>query len=257
MGEFPNLKNPKSFNEKLQFLKLYHRDPLMTQCADKYEVRKYISEKIGDHVLNELYGVYDSVEEIDFGSLPKEFVMKVTHGSGQNLICKDKSEIDWNKEKENLKKYMKKNHYYFNGEWPYKDIKPRIIVEKFLTDKGTVPMDYKLFCINGYVEFIVVDEDRFGEHKQTLYDKGWNKLGVKMTYENSKNNIEKPKSFDDMLDVAEKLSKPFPFARIDFYEVKEKLVFGEITFYPKSGCINFSPSTFNNELGERFNVNYN
>jgi len=257
IGDFPDLKNPKSFNEKLQFLKLYHHDPLMTKCADKYEVRGYVSEKIGDHVLNEIYGVYNTVDDIDFDSLPNEFVMKVTHGSGQNLICRNKSKIDWNTEKKKIEKYMKKNHYYYNGEWPYKNIKPRIIVEKLLIEKETLPMDYKLFCLNGNVEFIVIDEDRFGEHKQTLYDKNWKKLNIKMTYDNSENIMEVPSSFDEMLSSAEILSKPFPFARIDFYEVSGSLIFGEITFFPKSGCIKFMPSTFNIELGEKLKIKYN
>lgn len=238
-GKKLNLKNPQTFNEKLQWLKLYDRNPLYIKLVDKYEVRKYIAETIGKEYLIPLIGVYNNVEEIDWESLPNQFVLKCTHGSGANIICSDKSKLDIEDAKKKLKKWMKKNWFWFGREWPYKNVKPRIICEKFISDKGYTPDDYKVLCFNGKARLIEVHIDRYTMHKQDFYDIHWNKTNISQGGTNSNLIYEKPKCLKEMINLSEKLASDMFHVRIDWYIVKGKLYFGEITFYDGSGFTTF------------------
>ncbi|MFT6984901.1 MAG: hypothetical protein ACJAT7_000702 [Psychromonas sp.] len=249
-----NLKNPILFNEKIQWLKLNYRKKALTLCADKYAVREYVSNILGDDVLNELYGVYNDVNEIDFNSLPKEFVLKVTHGSGQNLITQNKESIDWAYEKKQLNFYMHSNHYLEGREWVYKNIPPRIICEKYLDENGKPPVDYKFFCFNGEPRFIQLDLDRFDSHKRNMYDTNWNALPFEFQHQRDLADFERPKCLELMLTYAQKLAGDFPFARVDFYLVNGKIIFGEITFHPEQGLGRFIPESYNMMLGKQLNL---
>jgi len=250
-GKKLDLENPKSFNEKLQWLKLYDRNPEYVKLVDKYEVRKYIAEKIGEEYLIPLIGVYNSVDEIDWNNLPQKFVLKCTHGSGCNIICKDKSELNINLAKKKLNKWMKKNWYWFGREWPYKYIKPRIICEKYMVDEsGKELKDYKIFCFNGEPKVIQVDYNRFINHKRNLYDLEWNYMPLSIKYPNDPNKIiNKPQRLGEMLNIARILSKDYPHVRVDFYSINEKIYFGELTFYHGSGFEKFEPESYNYVFG--------
>ena len=252
LGRDVVLENPVKYNDKLQWLKLYWRDPLATLCADKYEVRKYVSETIGSEYLNELYDVYESVDEIELENLPNKFVLKGTHGAGYNIICEDKRSLNWKQEYKKMKRWLRSNYYYGNGEWVYKDIKPRIICEKYLDDgTGKPPMDYKVFCFNGEPKLIEVDIDRFGSHKRNFYDVNWQFKNVEIRVPSDKKvKIKKPKMLNEMLELSKRLSKNFPHARVDFYDVKGQIIFGEITFFHASGLGKFNPPEFEKEMGD-------
>ena len=248
LGETLNLTNPRTFNEKLQWLKIYFHDEVLTECADKLLARNFVSKRIGNHLLNPLYAIYEDVDEIKVSELPGEFVLKVTHGCGQNIICKDKNEVDWAFAFKALKIYMKSNHYYHGKEWAYKNIKPRIICEKLIKGIGNSPNDYKVFCFNGKPELVQVDVDRFSNHKRSLFDLNWNVIDVNYTYPRC-DFVKRPKSLRDMLEYAKKLSLGFPFVRVDFYYENGQILFGEMTFYPDSGYNKFIPKNFDEYLG--------
>ena len=239
VGREVNLENPKKFNDKLQWLKLNWYDPLAVKCADKYAVREFVKEKIGEKYLNELYGVYNSVEEIDIDKLPQQFVLKCTHGSGFNIICKNKGEMNWRKEKKKIKKWLKTNFYWHTREWVYKDIEPKIICEKYLKDKNNnPPNDYKIFCFNGEAKLIQVDFNKFNSHKRNLYEynSGWKFIDAEIECPNHpKRDISELKNLDKMLELSEILSDEFPHVRVDFYNIEGEIIFGELTFFHGSG----------------------
>lgn len=253
-----NLKDPKTYNEKLNWLKLNYRNDLMPICADKYTVRKYVKDKGLKNILNELYWEGFNPEKIPFDDLPDQFVIKVTNGSGKNIICKDKSELDQEKTKKLLKKWLSEKYLPAYGEWFYDVIKPRIIIEKLLLDRdGNIPKDYKLFCFNNIngkhgVAFTGVDLDRFGNRRRNVYDKEWNFLkDVNLIVPNNPNvQIDKPKPYDEMIVIAKKLSKQFPHARIDLYIVDNQIYFGEITFTGAAGFGNIKPMSFQRKMGD-------
>lgn len=246
-----DLENPIKYNDKIQWLKLNWHDPLATKCADKYSVREFVKEKIGEKYLNEIIDVFESVEEIDIDKLPEKFVLKGTHGSGYNIICKNKANINWKDEFKKIRRWLRQNYYYRSGEWVYKDIKPRIICEKFLTDDDNNSLkDYKIHCFNGKPKFIQVDFDRHEEHKKNLYDLEWNFIDIEFNYPNDKNmHIKMPEKLSELLKLSEKLSHPFPYARVDFYVVKDHIIFGEITFFPANGMGYFKPEKFEMTIG--------
>jgi len=247
-----NLTNPKSFNEKLQWLKLNDRKSEYVQMVDKYEVRQYISEKIGDQYLIPLLGVYDFYDQIDFDSLPNQFVLKPNHTSGDVFICKDKSSINYPQLRKLVNKWLKRNYYWVHREWPYKNIQPKIICEKFMVDEsGTELKDYKIMCFNGKAKCLFVGLNRNSPTGLNVdfYDMDWNPLPFERHYPSSGEKIPKPKTFDKMVTFAEKLAKDVPFVRVDFYEVNGKLYFGELTFYPGSGFEEFTPEKYDYELG--------
>lgn len=250
LGKELNLNDPKTFNEKLQWMKLHYRKEEFTDYVDKYEVRNFVKEKIGNHVLNDLYGVYMNPEEIDLEKLPNSFVLKVNHGSGQQVICEDKKSLDWEKAKKDFKKYLKQNYFYQGREWAYKNVDPKIISEKFLVDEsGKELKDYKIFCFNGDPKIIQVDTGRFTEHKRNLYDLDWNLLEFKYVRDNTIEKIEKPSKLNEMIDYARTLSEGIPFVRVDFYQVGAQVIFGEMTFFPENAAGKFYPEIQDEVLG--------
>lgn len=249
LKKWPNLNNPQTFNEKIQWLKLNYRNELCTQCADKYEVRKFVKNRIGENILNELYGVYSSVDDIDIRQLPDSFVLKVNHGSGQNFFCHNKDEMDWRYTFRALRYCMKVNHFYHGKEWAYKNIKPKIICEKNLSEDGRAPFDYKFFCFDGTPKLIQVDTDRFSRHTRNIYDTNWQLQKFEYEYQNYAKAIVRPQLLEKMLHYASILSKNFPFVRVDFFLPKNKIMFGEMTFYPENGAGRFWPDNFDDILG--------
>lgn len=246
-----SLENPQELNEKIQWLKVYYRPEILNQLVDKYAVRQYVIDTIGEQYLNKCYGVYDKVSEVDFDALPNQFVLKGVHGSGFNMIVKDKSKLNKTKARLKMRKWLFHNFYYKAGlEWAYKDVKPRIIAEEYLEDidRGVLH-DYKFFCFNGVPKFIHVDVDRFGNHQRLFYDLEWNKLPYKHYLPNDA-NIDKPDSLAQMLKLSEQLSKGFPLVRVDLYSTEGKILFGELTFYPGNGILEFYPDDFNKTTGD-------
>jgi hypothetical protein len=240
LNELLNLKNPKTFNEKLQWLKLYDRNPEYTKMVDKYEVREHIKDKLGEEFLIPLLGVYESFDEINFDELPNQFVLKTTHDSGGVVICSDKSKLDIIQAKKKINKSLKRNYYWHAREWPYKNVKPRIVCEKFISDNPncTNLTDYKFYCFNGFVDSVMLCIDREkGEPKFYFFNKRWELKRYNILGKNAPKDftIPKPRCIDKMFDIAENLSKNIPFVRIDMYISKEKIYFGEFTFYPSSG----------------------
>ena len=248
-GKELNLDNPITFNEKLNWLKLNLKNPTAVMCADKYEVRKYISDKGYSYILNELIGVYNKVDEIEIDKLPDRFVLKATHGSGWNLIVKNKDDINWTPWKLVMKSWLKQNFYYYGREWVYKDVKPRIICEAYLEDSNKELLDYKVYCFNGQPKFIQLDVDRFTNHTANYYDEKWNEMPFQYSDDNSGRKINKPKNFDEMMEISKVLSKEFQHVRVDFYEVDGKLYFGELTFFTASGTGKFNPEKYDEIIG--------
>jgi hypothetical protein len=240
-GKKLNLDVPVTYNEKLQWLKLYDRKPEYIKYADKYAVRSYIRETIGEQYLIPLLGVYENVEEINWDLLPNKFVLKCTHGSGANIICTDKDNLDVKDANKKLNKWMKKSWYWFGREWAYKNIKPCIVCEQFIESTGDrIPIDYKFMCFNGVPKLVQVHLDRYGlSYKKDFYDVRWNKTSICSGVPNSTVVTTKPRKFDCMMEIARKLSKDMPYARIDFYEQNGNVYFGEITLYPTSGFTRF------------------
>ncbi|MBP3962395.1 ATP-grasp fold amidoligase family protein [Paenibacillus lignilyticus] len=251
MGKKIDLSNPETFNEKIQWLKLHCHNPLMTKCADKYEVRSYVEERIGNGVLNKLYGVYQKVEDIDLSVLPNSFVIKVNHGSGQNIICKNKDHMDFNHAFSKIKRYLKSNHYSYGREWAYKDIKPLIIIEEYLDDNGRPPADFKILCFHGKPEIIQLDLDRFGQHRRNYYNVDWSQMDLRFIVDNSSYEVPKPDNLDEMICFATRLAIGFPFVRVDFYNFDGKIYFGEMTFYPNNGIGTFYPEENNKLMGNK------
>ncbi len=257
-GKKLNLDDPKEFNEKIEWYKVFYRPKILTQLADKYEVRPYVEEKIGAQYLNELYGVYDNANHIDFDTLPNQFIVKANHTNSQNLIVKDKKTLDKKKAIKLFNKWLSKNQYYKKGqEWAYKDIKPKLVIEKFLKekDKNTL-VDYKFYCFNGIPKFIDVHLDREDDHKQGCFDLDFNLLpfGKSKNYKSISTGIEKPSNLSEMVKLAEKLADKLPFVRVDFYSVNGISIFGELTFYPADARKEFYPDEYNKIIGDYFQL---
>lgn len=247
-----NLENPKKFNEKITWLKLHFHVPILTQLADKYLVREYVSKKIGDTYLNELYKVYYNVDAINFDELPNSFVLKGAHGSSLNLIVKDKNKLDIRAAKTTMHKWMKHCQYKKVGlEWAYKNIEPKIIAEKYLEEPGKdVLYDYKFFCFNGEPKFLQIDIERGIKDFRCFYDLDWNQLPFSVLNKTLFDcNVLKPSNFEEMKTFAKTLADNLPFVRVDFYSVNNKTIFGEMTFYPGDGKEIFSPHKYNSIVG--------
>ena len=251
LGRELNLANPTLYNDKLQWLKLHWHDPLAPSLVDKYSVREYVSEKIGEEFLNNLIAVYDRPEEIDFDRLPDSFVLKATHGSGWNIICCDKAVLDRQLARKKLRRWLRRNAYANGRSWVYKNIKPRIVCEEYLQDRKTGDLrDYKIFCFSGRPFLIQVDFSRFVNHRRNLYSPSWDLMTAQFQYPSSPNvELEKPPQLQDMLSLAAQLAEPFPHCRVDFYIVDERIIFGELTFFPESGFGRFHPQQMEVELG--------
>lgn len=240
LGYWPNFNNPKTLNEKLQWIKLYDRRPEYTMLVDKYEVKKYIAKELGEEYLISTLGIWNDFDEIDFDKLPEKFVLKCTHNSGGLVICQNKDKLDINDAKRTIQFALKDNYYWHSREWPYKNVKPRIIAEQYMENEdGSSISDYKIQCFNGEPDNILVCTERYSETgvKYCYFDKNWkylpysNQAGV----EEFALTIEPPKFLSEMLKIAEKLSKGIPALRVDLYEIQGKIYFGELTFFPGSG----------------------
>lgn len=240
MGYSFDLDNPKTLNEKITWLKLYDRTDLHTLVADKYTVRSYIADKIGEEYLIPLLYHTKNASDIKPENLPDcDFIIKNNHDSGGYLIVKDKASVDWPRVQKQFKRSLKENFYYSTREWQYKNIEPRIIVEELLsTEKGEIPNDYKFHCFNGKLAFVHVDIARFGDRRRNLYDANWNFIPCVWQYDNGEME-EKPELFEKMKSLAETIAKDFIYSRVDFYAVKGKIYFGEITFHHHSGTQKF------------------
>lgn len=261
MGFWPNLEHPKRYTEKLQIYKMQYRNPKMFLCVDKYEVRKYVESKGLGNILNELYGVYNSPQEIDFDALPNKFVIKTTTGGGGLNVILVRNKETCNKEKILSKLCLwsnkKKRKNSFGREWAYTGVSgTRIIAEKLLEDDsnadGSVE-DYKMMCFNGKFKSLWIDKDRYSDHHRGFWDENLNFLpNIKSDHETFVTPPALPENIGEMIKIAEKLSEDFPYARIDLYNINGRIVFGEITFYPWSGYVKFTPDEFDYTLGNFF-----
>lgn len=252
MGKILNLKNPRTFSEKLQWLKLFDHNPEYTQMVDKCEAKKYVSAIIGENYIIPTLGVWDNADEIEFEKLPNQFVIKCTHDSGGLILCKDKSTLNFDKAKKKLNKCLKNNYYWGNREWPYKNIRPRIIAEKYMSEGVDEDLkDYKFFCFNGDPKYCQVISDREKRMSIDFFDGMWNHLDFHepRIFPFSEESIKCPANFDEMKRLAKVLSKDMPFIRVDFYEINGKVYFGELTFFPTSGMGGFKPEKWDYIFG--------
>lgn len=254
MGYKLNLDNPQTFNEKLQWLKLYNRKPEYTKMVDKVGAKEYVASIIGEEYIIPTLGVWDRVEDIDWNSLPDQFVLKCTHDSGGIVICADKSKLDIEVAKKKLKRGLKKNFYASNREWPYKNVRPRIIGEKYMVDESGYELkDYKWFCFDGVPKALFIATDRGVEGEETkfdFFDSDFNHLPFTNGHPNATREIKKPVGFEKMKELAALLSKGQPHLRVDFYDINGKIFFGELTFYHWSGMMPFDPEEWDYKYGE-------
>ena len=251
MGKWQNLESPQTFSEKLQWIKLHDRNPLYTKMVDKYEVKAIVADIIGEEYVIPTIGVWNSAEDIAFASLPTQFVLKCTHDSGGLVICKDKSKLEIGAAKKKLATCLKHSFYWGMREWPYKDVKPRVIAEQYMEDETGELRDYKFFCFNGEVKalFIASDRTKNIETKFDFFDEKFNHLPFTNGHPNADVPPLKPIRFDEMKMLAAKLSKGIPHVRVDFYEIKGKVYFGEMTFFHWSGMTPFVPEEWDYKFG--------
>ena len=257
LGYKLNFDNPKTFNEKIQWLKLYYHNPLMTKCADKVAVREYVAEKVGKKYLIQNLGVWDSPDDIDFDRLPEKFVLKVNWGCGQNIIVTDKSKVDINEIREKLRIWMQpqSNLYFAAFEWGYKNIVPKITAEEYLEilDKNSA-LDYKFLCFAGTPYLCWVSNKNKNVQERSFYDMNWNMMDIELVEPGKvlpEKPVEKPKNFDEMIDVVKKLSDGFPEVRVDLYLLpNDDIKFGELTFFSASGFSRWSPADVDRKLGD-------
>lgn len=253
MSKELNIDNPKTYNEKLQWLKLYNRKPIYTKMVDKYEVKKYVEDLVGKEYIIPTLGVWTNFDDIDFDKLPEQFVLKCTHDSGGLIICKDKNKFDKKEAKRKINHCLKRNYFLNYREWPYKNVQPRIIAEKYMVDdSGYELKDYKFFCFNGKVKALFVATDRNSNEETCFdfFDEKFNHLEITNGHPNSLKKIDKPKNFERMIKLAEILSRDLIHARIDFYNINGQIYFGEITFYHWSGMVPFVPEEWDYKFGD-------
>lgn len=246
-----DLENPKGYNEKLFWIKLYDHRPEYTTMVDKYAVKKYVADKIGKEYIIPTLGVWDRVEDIDWDKLPNQFVLKCTHDSGGLVICRDKSKLDKDAAKKKLRMSMKRNYYKAGREWPYKDVPRRILAEKYMEDKsvGELP-DYKFFCFDGEVKALFIGTERgTGDVKFDYYDADFNHLNLIQEHPMSGKVLPKPQHFEKMKELAAYLSKGLPQVRVDFYNINGDIYFGELTFFHHGGVIPFHPEEWDYIFG--------
>jgi len=245
-----DLNNPKTYNDKLQWLKLHDRNPAYSTMVDKYEAKKYIASKIGDEHIIPTLGIWDKFEDVDFDALPDQFVLKCTHDSGGLVICKDKSKLDKKKAETKIKRSLNNNYYWTGREWPYKNVKPRIIAEKYMKDDNSEWLvDYKFFCFNGEPKFMYCSMDKSDNPRTDFFDMDYNRLDMRMRDPNSDVPPPKPEKFDEMKTMAKILCKDIPHIRVDFYQVNGKVYAGELTFYHMGGFMKIYPEKWMDILG--------
>lgn len=248
-GEKLHLDAPVTYNEKIQWIKLYDKNPLYTMLSDKYRVCDWVSDRIGEAYLIPLLGVWDNFDDIDFSKLPGQFVLKLNTGSGANVIVKDKARLDIDAAREKLTNAMKKNFAYYWMELHYKDIAPKIIAEKYLSQSNNELYDYKFMCFNGEVKYFWVDTGRFTCHRRYIFDAEGNFTNYRWGYRNDGDVPGLPSNYREMMEIAARLSKGFCHVRVDLYNVEGKIYFGEMTFTTEGGLNHISPRSFNVELG--------
>lgn len=258
LGRIINWRKPSRFTEWLQWYKVNYRNPIMFQCVDKYEVRKYLADKGLNNILIRNYGVYNNPDQIDFKSLPKKFVIKTTDGGGGEnvIICRDKNNIDIEDTKRKLMSWKDRKDINAGREWAYTGIKKsRIVIEELLENTSNPDSgveDYKILCFGGKPSYIIYDCDRYIDHKRNIYNTKWERIYVDTDCKQKDQDIPSPKNLAEMLEIASILSNDFPFVRVDLYNIVGKIYFGELTFYPWSGYVSFNPDSFDYELGEKF-----
>lgn len=257
-GRKLDLKNPKTFNEKLQWMKLYNRKPEYTMMVDKYLVREYVQEKLGEEYLIPLLGVWDDPDKIDFDNLPMQFVLKCNHNSGLGMcICKDKNNLDIAQVKNELRKGIEQDYYLTGREWPYKNVPRRIIAEKYMVDESGYELkDYKYYCFDGKVKIVMINSDRMSseETKANYFDENYQPLDFVWGYENAKIPPTKPEKFEEMKCLAERLSEGIPHVRIDFYQTPHGIFFGEMTFFDGCGFDAIEPIEWDYKIGSWINL---
>lgn len=252
-GYFCNLNNPTTFNEKVQWRKKNQHDSRYPMLVDKWEVREYISQ-IEPKILVPTYGVYSKIEDINFEELPDSFIMKPTHGFGKIVICSDKKTLDKEELLKTAQKWFSYNQFSITGEWQYKDLKPRIIVDTLL---GENIKDYKFFCFDGEPYAIQIDSDRYTNHKRQLLDTNWKKIPCSLAYPDDESVLEKPTELEEMLNISRKLSKGFDFVRVDLFLVNGKIYFSELTFTPGNGMDRFTPYDMDAQFGNQWIIDKN
>ncbi len=254
IGHNLDIDYPKSYNEKLQWIKLYDRKPIYTKMVDKFEAKKIVEEKIGAEYVIPTLGVWEKFDEIDFEKLPKRFVLKCTHDSGGVIVVDDKNKIDWMKIKEQFERKLSKNFYFYGREWPYRNVKPRIIAEKRLemssNNDSDIVNDYKVYTFNGKARICMINTERGIHTTADYFDKNFNKLDFSWGYPHSMRKIERPQNYDLMFQLAEKLAENTLELRVDFYEVSGQLFFGEMTFFDGSGFDKIEPFEWDLKLGD-------
>lgn len=250
---FPNLKDPQTFNEKLQWLKLYDRRSEYTTMVDKYLAKEYVANIIGEEYIIPTIDVWNTIDEIDWDSLPNQFVLKWNHDSGSIVICKDKSKLDKGAAIKILRRNEHSSGYWYGREWPYKNVKPCIIAEQYMEDEDGELKDFKFFSFDGETKAMFVATDRFNKEEDTkfdFYDTQFNHMPFTNGHPNATRQINKPQNFDLMIQLASKLSKGYPHIRVDFYEVNGKVYFGELTLYHWSGFVPFNPPLYDKMFGD-------
>jgi len=250
LGRRLDLARPRTFNEKLQWLKLHWRDPRCPTCVDKLAVRGYVEERCGPGLLNTLHGVYLRPEDIDPEALPPAFVLRATHGSGFNVICLDRDRFDWERARADLRRFLRRDFGRLDREWPYAKVPRRILCERYLGREGRPPDDYKLFCFDGEPRFVEVHTGGGKDPRMVLHDTEWNPLGIGLEHPPPQGPVPRPMALKEMLGAAKNLSAGFPFVRVDLYEVEGRVVFGELTFFPTAGLKVFGDPADDLFLGE-------
>ncbi len=252
IGKKINWENPKTFNEKLQWIKLYDRNPIYTTMVDKCASKQYMTEKIGkEYVIPLVGGPWYSFDEIDFNVLPDKFVLKTNHDSGGVMLCKDKATFDKRKARSFFKKHLTRNYYFRSREWPYKNIKPCIFAEEYLDDgSGDAIYDYKFFCFNGEPKIMYLSRDKGKEPRTDFFDMEYNHLNMRMRDKNADVPPEKPEKFNEMKHLAKIISKDIPHVRVDFFCVGGKLYIGETTFFHCGGFVSVKPEEWNTIMGD-------
>jgi hypothetical protein len=250
-GQKLDLRNPVTFNQKIQWLKLNYHNPILTRMADKYSAKEVVKERLGDDRSVPTAAIFNSPDQIRLADLPNALALKATHGSGWNIISRDKSELDEGEIQSYFRFWLGKSYYMYSKEWAYKHIRPRVICEPLLIDEhGNLPLDYKFFCFGGEARFVQVDFDRFTNHTRAFYDIEWRKQPFSVGYPLSEKTVDRPRKLNQMLELAQALSADLPFLRVDQYVVSDEVFIGELTAYPGNGMETFTDEVSNRRLGD-------